>query len=178
MVSAASVMVILSTLSQMPAVTMLEQLGEARVDAGAEHRGTAPLAGAHETVAVGTEAPAVDERGGADHVDAGFEDADELVDVLPHRVVDDAVGPEREQRVDVVGRGDAHGVDPAQLADVAPDLLRRPGVAADQLEVGVSDDGAHRAPTDVARRPLHHSNRHQETSFIGARVVRSRGAGG
>ena len=40
----------------------------------------------------GAEAAAVDERGGADDVDAGLEDADQLVDVLPHRVVDDAVG--------------------------------------------------------------------------------------
>ena len=35
------------------------------------------------------------------------QDADQLVDVDPHRVVDDDVGFEREQRVDVVGGLDA-----------------------------------------------------------------------
>ena len=93
-------------------------------------------------------------------VDAGLEDADELVGVGPHRVVDDAVGLQRQQGVDVVGGGDADGVDAAQLADVAADLVGRPGVAADQLEVGVGDDGPDRPLADVARRPLHHPDGH------------------
>ena len=86
---------------------MREQLGEAGVDAGAEHRRAAALARVDDAIAIGAEAAAVDERGRADDVDARFEDAHELVDVRPHRVVDDAVGLQREQRVDVVGGGDA-----------------------------------------------------------------------
>ena len=70
----------------------------------------------------------------ADDVDAGREDAHQLVDVEPHRVVDDAVGPQREQRVDVVGGRDADGLDADELADVLADLVGRPGVATHQLE--------------------------------------------
>ena len=166
MVSDASLTVILSIRSQMPAVAMA---------ISSTKPGLMPVPNIDEppcsqavddAVAVGAEAPPVDERRGADDVDAGLEDADELVDVRPHRVVDDAVGPQREQRVDVVGGGDADRVDAAQLADVAADLVRRPGVAADQLEVGVGDDGPHRPLADVARRPLHHSQRHRRTPRV------------
>ena len=135
MVSDASSIVTLSTRSQMLARGDADELDEAGADAGAEHRRATPLAGVDDAVAIGAEAAAVDERRGADDVDAGLEDADELVDVGPHRVVDDAVGLQGEQRVDVVGRGDADRVDAAQLADVAPDLVGGPGVAPDQLEV-------------------------------------------
>ena len=73
-----------------------------------------------------------------DDVDARLEDADELVDRRPHRVVDDAVGLQREQRVDVVGGGDADRVDADELADVDADLVGGPRVATDQLEVGLA----------------------------------------
>ena len=96
-----------------------------------------------------------DERRGGDDVDARLEDADQLVDVEPHRVVDDAVGLQREQRVDVVRRRDPDRLDAAELADVVPDLVRRPGVATDQLEVGLatiaSTDSCRRCPSSTAR---------------------------
>ncbi len=48
--------------------------------------------------------PVMNDGGGHD-VHARRQDAHQLVDVDPHRVVDDAVGLQREQRVDVVGGG-------------------------------------------------------------------------
>ena len=85
------------------------------------------------------------------------EDAHQLVGVRPHRVVDDAVRRQGEQRVDVVGGDDPQRVDAAQLADVAADLVGGPRVATDQLERRVGDDRLHRALPDVARRPLDHA---------------------
>ena len=58
------------------------------------------------------------------HVDARGQDADQLVDVDPHRVVDHAVGFQGEQRVDVVGGRNAQRRDPDEFAGVAADLLR------------------------------------------------------
>ena len=73
----------------------------------------------------------------------GRQDAHQLADVEPHRVVDHAVGLQVEQRVDVVGGGHAQRLDATQLTDVAADLLRRPGVAPDELERGVGGDRLH-----------------------------------
>ena len=95
-----------------------------------------------------------DERRGRHDVDPGLEDPHHVVDVGPLRVVDDAVGLQREQRVDVVGGEDPERFDAAQLADVTPDLVGTPGVAPDQLEAGVGGDGDDRPPPDVAGRPL------------------------
>ena len=55
--------------------------------------------------------------------DAGFQDAHQFVDVDPHRVVDDDVRLQRQQRVDVVGGGDAERLDTAELTDLAADLV-------------------------------------------------------
>ena len=66
----------------------------------------------------------------ATDVGARLEDALEVVEVGPVGHVRDAVGLEGEQRLDVVGGGHADRVDAAQLADVAPDLVGRVGVAA------------------------------------------------
>ncbi len=82
------------------------------------------------------------------------EDAHQLVDVDPHRVVDDDVGFQREQRVDVVGGGDAERLDAGQLADVAAGLVLRPGVAADEFEVRIPGDRRDGALSDISRRPL------------------------
>jgi hypothetical protein len=131
-----------------------DQLDEAGADARPEHRRPAALAGPHDAIAVGARGTPVDERGRADDVDAGLEDAYDLVGVGPHRVVDDAVGLQREEEIDVIGGGDADRVDAAELTDVAADLAGGPGVAPDELEVAVGDDGADRPPADVARGPL------------------------
>ena len=56
--------------------------------------------------------------------------------------VADAVGVEREQRFGVVGRGDAHRGDAAQLAGVAAGLLLAVDAEPGQLELGVAEDGA------------------------------------
>ena len=86
----------------------------------------AALARRDDAVATVAERVAGDERGGRHDVDARLEDAHHLVDVGPLGVVDDAVGLEREQRVDVVGGEDPERLDPAQLTHVAPDLVGRP----------------------------------------------------
>ena len=46
------------------------------------------------------------------------------------------------------------------LADVDPDLVPAPGVATDQLELGIRDDGPRRALPDVAGGPLHDAIAH------------------
>ena len=95
-----------------------------------------------------------DERRGRDDVHARRQDAHQLVDVDPHRVVDDAVGFQRQQRVHVVGGGDAERFDSDQLADVDPVLVLRPGVAPDEFVVRVLRDRLYRALSDISRRPL------------------------
>jgi hypothetical protein len=131
-----------------------QQFGEAGAHAGAEHRRTAGPARLEDALAALAEVVAGDKRCRGDDIHAGRQDADQLVDVVPHRVVDHAVGFERQQRVDVVGRGDAERLDPDELTDVAAGLVRRPGVAADELEGGVGGYGLDRALADVAGRPL------------------------
>ena len=95
-----------------------------------------------------------DERRGRHDVHARRQDAHEFVDVDPHRVVDDAVRFQREQRVDVVGGRDAQRLDAAQFADVAAGLVLRPGVTPDEFECRVGGDGRYRAFSDIAGRPL------------------------
>ncbi len=135
-----------------------QQVGEAGVHAGPEDRRAARLAGVDEALAVGVAHPVSgDEGGGRGDVDAGRQDAHEVADVGPDGVVAHAVGPQGEERVDVVGRRDARRfVEPAQLGDVAPDLAGAPRVAADEAQFGVGDDRPHRPLPHVARRPLHH----------------------
>ncbi len=105
------------------------------------------------------EPSARDERGGRRDVDAGTEDPAHLVDVGPERVVADAVGLHGQEGVDVVGRDDAEGLDPDEIAHVAADLVGAPGEAADQVEAGVAGDRACGASTDVAGGPLHDPDR-------------------
>jgi hypothetical protein len=101
-----------------------QQFGEAGADAGSEDRRAALLAGFDDPVAALAEVGSGDERRRRHHVDARRQDADQLVDVDPHGVVDHAVRLEGEQRVDVVGGGDAQRGYADQLAGVAADLLR------------------------------------------------------
>ncbi len=65
-----------------------------------------------------------DELGCGDDVDARFQNANQMVDVGEHLVVDHAVGFESDQRVDVVGRKHAECVDTAEFAHVAAHLVR------------------------------------------------------
>jgi hypothetical protein len=89
------------------------------------------------------------------------EDADEFIDGQPHRVVDNAVGFQGEQRIDVIGRNHPDTVDADQLADVDTDLRRRPREAPHELEGRVRHDRLDRLLADVACRPLHHLDRHE-----------------
>ena len=88
----------------------------------------------------GAEPAPVDERGGRDDVDAGLEDADQLVDRRPHRVVDDAVGlrarAARRRRSSRRRRSDRC---PTSSPTSTPTLLVGPGVATDQLEDRVGE---------------------------------------
>ena len=98
-----------------------------------------------------------DERRRGHHVDARRQNADQLVDVDPHRVVDNAIRLQREQGVDVVGGGDPQRRDADQLAGVAAGFLRRPGVAPHQFEQGVVGDRFEGALADVSGVPLNDS---------------------
>ena len=49
----------------------------------------------------------------------------------------------------------------AQLADISPDLVRRPCVATDELELRMRDEGADGALVDIPGCPLHYSQCHQ-----------------
>ena len=123
----------------------------------------------HETAAVGArllERPAQlggdvrreDERhdGARDDVLPGAQDPRHVVDGLggPQvggRGVADAVGVEREQRVDVVRRGDTERRDAGELARVTPRLLGAVHPEPDELELRVLDDEAQRV--DARRCP-------------------------
>ena len=131
-----------------------QQVCEPGADAGTEHRRTALLARLLDAVAVGTQVLPGDERGGRHDVHTRRQDAHQLVDVLPHRVVDDAVGFERQQRIHVVRRRDAERLDADQLADVDTALVLRPGVAPDEFIVRVPGDRLDGALSDISRRPL------------------------
>ena len=150
-----------------------ERVDEARIDAAAEHRAPTASARVFDRVSTVTERVTGDERRGRHDVDARFEDAHHLVDIGPLGVVHDAVGLERQQRVDVVGGEDAERLDPAELTDVAPDLVGAPGVTADELEVGVGYRGDDGTAADVAGGPLHDAER-----IAGRRIgSRAHGAG-
>ena len=57
---------------------------------------------------------------------------------------DDDVRLERDELVDVIGRGDADRRNAAELADVLAHLLGAVGIAPNQLEVRLRQHGAHR----------------------------------
>ena len=98
-------MMTLSTRSQAGRRDDRQQVGEPGTDTGTEHRRAALLARLFDPVATVAEVVAGDERRGRDDVHPRRQDFHQFVDVDPHRVVDDAVGFQRQQRVDVVGGG-------------------------------------------------------------------------
>lgn len=79
-----------------------------------------------------------------------------MVEVGTVREVRHAVGTERYEGLDVIGRSNSDGLDTAQLPDVAADLVGRMRVAPNQLEAGVANDGAHSRRPGLAGRPLDH----------------------
>ena len=76
------------------------------------------------------------------------------------RVVADDVGRQREELVDVVGRGDAERLGADELADVLAHLLGAPRVRAHELHVRVVDDRPPGEAGDVAGGPQHDAIRH------------------
>ena len=137
-----------------------EELDETGIDAAAEDRRAAVFACLGDAVATLAEEVAGDELRRGDDVDARAQNSDQLVDVGEHRVVDDAIGLQREQCVDVVGRRHTERFDTAQVADVATDLVGRPRVAPDEFQCSGSGDRPHGALADIAGRPLDDSIRH------------------
>jgi len=82
-----------------------------------------PPARVDDAIPIAPERSPIDKSSGTDDVDTGRQDADDLVGVVPHRVVHDAVGLQRQQGSDVVRGGDADRIDAAELADVPPGLV-------------------------------------------------------
>ena len=79
-------------------------------------------------------------------------------------VVHQRVGLQRDQRVDVVGGGDADRFgQPADLADVAADLLRVADPDTDQLEQRMFDDFGDHHLADEAGTPDHNPFSHPAT---------------
>src|SRR4029450_5115198 len=89
-----------------------------------------------------------------------MQDADHLCGIGEQRAVEDAVGAQGQQARLVVGGGDAESPEPAQLAGVAPGLVRRVDPDTDQLELGMGHDALDGGAADGSRRPLDHAIRH------------------
>ena len=116
-------------------------------------------------------------RTGAHDVLARRQEPAQLVEVEAARHVQDAVGLERDERVDVVGGRDT-GVrtGPRELAGVDADLVGAVHAHAHDLEVRVRERRAQRPSTDVPRRPLHDAVPHQNpprSAWYRIRTVRT-----
>ena len=102
-----------------------------------------------------------EDRAGRHDVDPGPQELREVAErlhqpVVGPRGVHDAVRLEGQQRVGVVGRGDAQtAAEPGELAGVLADLVRVRDPDPDQLEVGPGVDAGDRVLADVPRAPLH-----------------------
>ena len=147
-------------------------VGEAGVDAGGEARRLAQLArlgdGLDPVRRVEMHGgPHPRRHGGGAHVDAGAQEAGDQRDVVVgvrrgRAVVHQGVGLERDQRVDVVGRGDTERFgQSADLADVAADLVGIADADADQFEHRMFDDFGDDHLADETRSPDHDSLRHR-----------------
>ena len=88
--------------------------------------------------------------------------------VVGHGGVDDAVGAEREQRVDVARRPRrrACGPRPASSPASRPDLVRVGDEEPDELEVGAGVDAGEGVPAHVAGAPLDDSVGHGGGLFL------------
>ncbi len=89
------------------------------------------------------------------HVLARLQEPGHDVDVGEDRAVDDAVGVERQERLDVAGGGDPDRSPSDERADVDAVLVGRVHPAARDLEIRVVQDPLDGGPADVAGRPLH-----------------------
>ena len=138
-------------------------VGEAGIDAVDVQRRTACLARLLHTlghVLGRTRGELQEHRSARDDVDASGEQLLEVGDrlhetVVGHRAVDDAVGLEREDLVDVVGGEDAEVLaESGELTRVLADLVRVGHPEADELEIGSGVDAGEGVATDIAGAPL------------------------
>ena len=102
-------------------------------------------------------------------VDAGAQerghDADVLVGVLRRRaVVDQRIGLQGDERVEVVRAEDADGIAAAERTDVDADLLGVADADADELELGVVEDLVQHELADEAGPPDDDALAHVTTS--------------
>ena len=142
---------------------------EARIDAVDVHRGPAGDARRLDGVdqpGVGVGRVDQPDQGRGDHVGAGRQEGGDLGQrlvgpALGLRRVDDAVGAEGDESVDVVGGQHPGGlVEPAELGRVPTDLGRARGVHPDELQIGSFDDGLQGVAADVAGGELDDSEAH------------------
>ncbi len=78
------------------------------------------------------------------------------------RHVEDDIGVEGDDLVDVIGRGDTEVGDAGELPDVATDLVGIVDEQSDDLHVGSARHGRDRCPPDVPAPPLHDPDRHAD----------------
>ena len=138
-----------------------ENVREPGIDARAVERCTAAARGLveaeHVLLAVG---PAGDEVGGGHDVDAGLEQPDHIVDDPLERHVKNTIRLQGKDCADLVRCSDADLLAQAtELADILADLVRAPGEAADELEIGMVEDRLDGAAADESGRPLHDAKR-------------------
>ena len=152
-------------------------VGEARIDAGGEAGGAALVAGFRDRVDPRGRVllhvwpdPRRHRRGA--HVDAGAEEGAHVPDVrvgLPRRraVVDQGVGSEGDERIEVVRSGEVDRFDAADVTDVPAHLVLAVDPDPDQLELRVTqhlgdDHLAHeaRSPDDDPLLLCHGASSH------------------
>lgn len=127
----------------------------AGVDASDVERTVALVAGCGELgLRLALDAADVEEQIGADDVEAAFEQSDSMVEVGHERVVEDGVGVQGDQRVDV-GGGEHSGVgSTAQRSGVCACLVLRVGVDTYQFESGIVEDASQAELSHLAGGPL------------------------
>jgi hypothetical protein len=110
----------------------------------------------------GVEGPTGDELRRRDDVDTGPEQPGHLAEIRGQGKVAHAVGPELDDRVDVVRREHAElPIHAGELAGVDAHLVGAVSEQAHQLHVGASIDLTHHLTADVSGRPLHDLERHR-----------------
>src|SRR5439155_24424227 len=92
---------------------------------------------------------------GRDDVDAGFEEAADLVHDIDVRHVEHAIGLERDHIVEAVGGLDADRRHTSELAGIAADLVRIADPHASEIEARMLNDPTQCARADIAGAPLH-----------------------
>ncbi|CAB4606887.1 unannotated protein [freshwater metagenome] len=109
------------------------------------------------SLTIGTQRVTGDESRRCSDVDTGLENSNHVIDIGPFRVVDHAVRIQAQQRIDVVCRKYANGIEAAQFPDISSDFVGPPCITTDNFEFRIGNSGDHRSLTNIAGRPLHNS---------------------